>query len=38
MLPRVLASREIVSAKLVGDRIEVTFDVRAQDKRSHEHE
>ncbi|MGH2777681.1 MAG: ArsA family ATPase [Actinomycetota bacterium] len=32
MLPRVLASREIVSAKLVGDRIEVTFAERAQKK------
>jgi len=31
MLPRVLASRTITSAKLVGDRIEIVFDRQASD-------
>ena len=32
MLPRVLASKSITSAKLVGDRIEIVFDRRASDR------
>ena len=32
MLPRVLASKSITSAKLIGDRIEIVFDRRAGDR------